>query len=619
MTSYTHNAYCINIDLTRDSLLSEAGIALMKDRYLLKEYDNSNQVWINKEHSPQECFARAACQFASNQEHAQRLYNYVSKNWMMFATPILSNAGTNRGLPISCFLGQCDDSVKGILDHHYETGFLASFGGGVGGDWSRLRSDGTKTSRGNVSTGVIPFINMFDKQMLAFQQGSTRRGAYAAYMDISHPEVEEFIEIRKGLGKDLNRRCLGEGFHHALNIPDSFMQAVEAGGEWNLVEPTTKEVRKTVNARELWMKVLLRRLESGEPYLHFSDTSNRALPEFLKERGLRINNSNLCSEIMLPTAPDRTAVCCLSSVNLEYYDDWRDDNLFILDMLEMLDNVLQFFIDESPQVMWRAANSAETERSVGLGAMGFYLYLQQKGIPFESSMAVSLNRQIFSRIRNKADEANYYLGKERGEAPFAKGTGRRFSHTTAIAPNANISVICGNTSPSIEPYNANAFKQNTLSGTFLIKNKALDRVLKEHYNLSDNSLNEIWSSITVNKGSVQHLPFMSLEHKEIFKTALELDQMWIVEHAAHRQAFIDQGQSVNLFFENDVHKQLLHTVHYQAWKKGLKSLYYCRSTPARRSEVVTIDIIDQSKNNETDERETAMEYEQSETCVACEG
>jgi len=594
--TYTFQDRTIRIDYSRDTLLSEAGVAIMKDRYLLPE-----------EKSPQHCFARAAICFGSDVEHSQRLYDYVSKCWAMFATPILTNAGTTRGLPISCFLNKVDDSVQGILQHHLENGFLASYGGGIGGDWSSLRSVGSGTSRGNKTTGVIPFIKMMDAQMLAFQQGATRRGSYAAYMDVSHPEIEEFVDVRSPHGTDLNRRCLGTGFHHAVNIPDAFMEAVAEGKQWDLIDPHTKEIKKSVDARSLWMDILTKRLETGEPYLHFSDTSNRALPKFLKDKGLRINNSNLCSEIMLPTAADRTAVCCLSSVNLEHYDEWKNCPEFIEDMLEMLDNVLTDFIIKAPKEMWRAVNSAVNERSVGLGTMGFHLYVQSKGIPFESPMAVGANRQIFSYLRNECNRVNILLGTKRGEAPDATGTGKRFSHTSAIAPNANISVICGNTSPSIEPFNANAFNQKTLSGTFLIKNKALDKLLREKYTLLGDGYNDVWTSIVINQGSVQHLPFMDAVDKEVFKTALELDQNWVVEHASTRQPMICQGQSVNLFIPSDVHKSDLHKIHFNAWKKGLKSLYYLRSTPAREVGNVSQPL-------------EQVSFEQNESaCLSCEG
>lgn len=574
---YTRNNITIKIDPSKDRLLSEAGIAIMKDRYLLPE-----------ETLAQECFARAVTSFASNQDHAQRLYDYVSNLWFTPSTPILSNAGTDVGMPISCFLGDIDDSMEGIMNHHTETAFLACKGGGVGGNWSKLRSAGSKTSRGSASTGVIPFIRMMDTQMMAVSQGTTRRGAYAAYMDVSHPEIQEFVDIRRVTGHDINRRCLGTGFHHAVNITDSFMKAVEEGSEWNLIDPHTKDVKKTVDARSLWMKLLTTRLETGEPYLHFIDTANAGLPSFLKDKGLRINNSNLCIEIELPTSPDRTAVCCLSSVNLEFYDDWKSNPAFIKDVMEFLDNVLSFFIDKAPTQFWRAVNSAKSERSVGLGTMGFHLHLQKNGIPFESALAASRNRVIYKDLESKTLAASRDLAIERGEAPDAAGTGLRFSHRMAIAPNASTAILCSNTSPSIEPYSANAFTQKTMSGNFLIKNKALDNLLQTEYGLKGAELEEIWTSITVNNGSVQHLSFMSDWHKDVFKTALELDQMWIIEHASVRQEFIDQGQSVNIFLRPDIHKTDLHRIHKAAWAKGLKGLYYCRSSAIAKVQAVTV-------------------------------
>ncbi len=574
---YTNKDITIDIDLDRDYNLSEAGVAIMKDRY-----------FVSEETSPQHCFARAVTSFASNQEHAQRLYDYASKLWFIPSTPILSNAGTEAGLPISCFLGDVDDSMVGIMEHHTETAHLACKGGGVGGNWSKLRSAGSKTSRGSASTGVIPFIRMMDAQMLAVSQGTTRRGAYAAYMDISHPEVQEFIDIRRVTGTDINRRCLGTGFHHAVNITDSFMKAVEDGAEWNLIDPHTQDVKKTVDARSLWMKLLTTRLETGEPYLHFIDTANRALPQFLKDKGLKINNSNLCIEIELPTSPDRTAVCCLSSVNLEFYNDWKENPLFIKDVMEFLDNVLSYFIDKAPKQFWRATTSAKMERSVGLGTMGFHLYLQKSGIPFESALATSKNRQIYQHLEAATLAASKELAVERGEAPDAEGTGLRFSHRMAIAPNASTAILCSNTSPSIEPYSANAFVQRTMSGDFLIKNKELDRLLQDQYGLTGQALADTWSSITVNNGSVQHLDFLSNWHKDVFKTALELDQMWIIEHASVRQEYIDQGQSVNIFLRPDIHKSALHNIHKAAWAKGLKGLYYCRSSAIAKVQAVTV-------------------------------
>ena len=936
---YPSKDFTITIDLARDNLLSTEGISMMNDRYILKDFDPATKEWTPLEFSPQECFARSACEFGSNQEHAQRLYDYASRNWFMFATPILSNAGSKRGMPISCFLGQVGDSVREILNHHLETGFLASYGGGVAGDWSKLRSDGVHTSRGNRTQGVIPFINMMDTQMMAMQQGATRRGAYAAYLDISHPEIEEFIDLRDGRGSDQNRRCLGEGFHHAVTITDNFMEAVKNGAPWSLIDPHTKEVKKTVQARDLWMKILISRVELGEPYIFFRDTANKHVPSFLKEKGLEVNNSNLCvapetliltdqgylkistlegkdvkvwngqefskvtvvktakdvelmrvtfsdgatldctpehkfyiqerygepvvlatadtlragmriekfdtlpviqfnggnpddkyyysngfycgdgnkdynfswvyepkyscierligevvedgsdvlrkrwdhgplskfvvpfaatladklswlagyfdadgcvidstngqniqvsstnaaflreiklmlqtmgvqasltfrrpegvyelplndgsnesgeflckeiwllnlnctgvkqllelglktnrlvlslkqepqrdaqrfvtvvnteytgrrsdtfcfteplrnrgtfngiltgncSEIMLPTKPDRTAVCCLSSVNLEYADSWTQNPKFISDIVEMLDNVLEFFINNAPPEMASAVKSAKAERSIGLGAMGFHLYLQKKLIPFESPMASGANRKLFTHIKEKALEASIRLAKERGEPEDARGSGLRFSHLLAVAPNASIASICGNTSPSIEPFNSNAYKWNTLSGSVLVKNKELDRLLKLEYGLRGERLDEVWTSIIINEGSVQHLDFMSRVHKEVFKTAFELDQNWIIEHASVRQEFICQGQSVNLFLRPDIHKNDLHKLHYSAWEKGLKALYYCRSKPIKTTEKIT-----QEPVKVVHEAAGTLTFNVS-ACLSCEG
>ena len=605
---YPRKGFSIKLDMTRDALLSEIGVETLRDRYFLKSYNTETGEWVYQEHSPQECFARSACEYATNKQHAQRLYDYVSKQWAMFATPILSNGGTERGLPISCFLSLVADSREGIGQHWYENIFLASTGGGIGTSWSKLRANGTRTSKGNVSTGVIPFMKVVDTEMNAVSQGATRRGSYAAYLDISHPEILEFIDIRNPHTGDLNRRCLGKGFHHAVNITDDFMEAVETGSKWKLVDPRSKEVKEEVDARTLWMKLLTTRLELGEPYLHFIDTANAALNPMLKAKGLKIHSSNLCSEIALPTDYDRTAVCCLSSVNLATYDEWKNDPLFIGDMIEFLDNVLQSFIETAPKELWRAVNSATKERSIGLGAMGFHTLLQKKMIPFESPSALVLNETIFKQLKEKALEKSKELAVSRGEPSDIIGSGMRFSHLLAVAPNANISLFCGNVSPSIEPYNANAFTQRTLSGAYHIKNTTLDRLLREHYKLDAQVLEDVWSFITINNGSVQDIPWMEPKHKEVFKTALELDQTWIIEHASVRQEFICQSQSVNLFLPPDVHKNDLHKVHYLAWKKGLKGLYYLRSDVIKKVESVTkVDI------------SNAVTYSVNTDCIACEG
>lgn len=590
----------------RDQNLSEAGNAILRDRYLTSE-----------ETSPQEAFARACCAFSDDNEHAQRLYNYLSNQWAAMATPILSNGGTNKGLPISCFLNKVGDSILELGEHYSENLLLSTRGGGIGTDWSSIRSVGTSTSKGNKTTGVVPFIKVVDSLTVASWQGSTRRGATQVGLRIDHPEIMEFIEIRKPTGGVANRRTLN--IHNCVIITDAFMDAVELGGEWELIDPHTKNITGVVDARTLWIKILKLRMSTGEPFLFFSDTANRALPEHLKKKGLKIHNTNLCTEIMLPTNEDRTAVCCLSSVNLEKFDEWKDDKLFIEDMLRMLDNVLEVFILEAPEELSKAVSSAANERSVGLGAMGFHLFLQSKGVPYESVMARVWNEKIFRHIKDECYVANLVLGKERGEAPDAIGTGFRFSHTNAIAPNANISVLCGNTSPSVEPFRANAFTQTTHSGSFLIKNKALDKLFIEKYKILDEKvLDKTWESVIVNGGSVQHLDFLDDRDKEIFKTASELNQEWIIDHAAIRQPFIDQGQSVNLFLPPFIKTSQLHRLHALAWKKGLKSLYYLHSSSVGKAEVV-------SKNVDNDvviEPVVTLKETPSgdiEGCLSCEG
>ena len=591
----------IKIDLSRDSLFDELGIKRLKESYMREDED-----------SPQERFAYISKAFGSNPEHAQRLYDYSSRHWLSYSTPILSFGRSKRGLPISCFLPYLDDSAEGLVDTLAEVNWLSTLGGGVGIGIG-IRSADDK------SVGVMPHLRTYDASSLAYRQGRTRRGSYAAYLDISHPDILIFLEMRKPTG-DPNMRTLN--LHHGINITDDFMQLVErsmldknADDTWELKDPHSGEVRDTVPARELWQRILEIRMQTGEPYLHFIDTSNRAMPEFQKKLGLSIRQSNLCSEIILPTDKKRTAVCCLSSVNLEYYDDWKNDKLFLRDMAEMLDNVLQYFIDNAPVHVKRARYSAGRERSIGVGALGFHAYLQKSNVAFESALAKSRNMQMFKHIRKKLDEANKDLGAERGEAPDAAGTGLRFSHVSAIAPNASSSIIMGNTSPSIEPYRANAYRQDTLSGSSLNKNKYLDAIIKEKCS-NDTKLdyNEIWSSIIANDGSVQHLDILDAWQKDIFKTSMEIDQRWIVEHAADRQSHIDQAQSVNLFFRPDVNVKYLHAVHYMAWKMGLKTLYYCRSEKIGKADKVSKRI----------EREVIKELDmkaivEGDTCLACEG
>ena len=565
------------INYERDELLTDFGKTTLKDRYLLPN-----------ENSPQDGFMRAAKAFSDNDEMAQRIYDYASKLWFMFSTPILSNGGANRGMPISCFLNYVGDSREGLTGHYTENAWLASIGGGIGGYWGHVRSDGTSTSGGSQSSGSIPFLHVVDSEILAFSQGKTRRGSYAAYMDMSHPEIIEFLEMRKPSGGDIHRKCLN--LHHAINVSDDFMHLIEKcvaeptyDDSWNLIDPHTKEVVRTVSARELWQKLLENRVATGEPYVSFIDTINEALPETQKKLGLKVHHSNLCTEITLPTNEDRTAVCCLSSVNLEKYDDWKNDKLFIPDLVRFLDNALTYFIENAPDSVFRAKFSAAQERSIGLGAMGFHAYLQSKNIAFESALAKSLNMKMFKNIKEEAVEESKRLAVKRGEAPDMEGTGMRNAHLLAVAPNASSSIICGTTSPSIEPYRANAYVQKTMSGSFLVKNKYLEKLLEKKGINND----AIWSSIVSQRGSVLHLKELSDYEKDIFKTGIEINQQWIIEHAADRQKYICQGQSVNVFVPADVNIKELHDIHMLAWKRKLKTLYYCRSEAIKRAELVS--------------------------------
>jgi ribonucleoside-diphosphate reductase alpha chain len=590
----------ITVDFTRDSLFDELGKKRLRESYMRED-----------ENSPQERFAYVSKAFGSNPGHAQRLYEYSSRHWLSYSTPILSYGRSKRGLPISCFLPYLDDSAEGLVDTLSEVNWLSMLGGGVGIGIG-IRSADDK------SVGVMPHLRTYDASSLAYRQGRTRRGSYAAYLDISHPDILIFLEMRKPTG-DQNMRCLN--LHHGINITDDFMQLIEkcmkdphADDTWYLKDPHDGSVRDSVPAKELWQRILEIRMQTGEPYLHFIDTSNREMPEFQKKLGLSIKQSNLCSEIILPTDKERTAVCCLSSVNLEYYDEWKNDNLFLKDVAEMLDNVLQYFIDKAPNSVYRAKYSATRERSIGIGALGFHAYLQKNNVAFESALAKSRNLQIFKNIREKLNVANKELGAERGEAPDAVGTGLRFSHVMAIAPNASSSIIMGNTSPSIEPYRANAYRQDTLSGAFLNKNKYLDKIIQEKCN-ADTTLDysDIWSSIIANDGSVQHLEFLDEWTKDVFKTSMEIDQRWIVEHAADRQSYIDQAQSVNLFFRPDVNVQYLHAAHFLAWKKGLKTLYYCRSEKLAKADKVSKQI-ERKVIEEIDMKAIA----EGDECLACQ-
>ena len=589
----------IVVDYSRDSLFDELGIKRLKESYMRED-----------EVSPQERFAYVSNTFGSNKDHAQRLYDYSSRHWLSYSTPILSFGRSRRGLPISCFLPFLHDSAEGLVDCLAEVNWLSMLGGGVGIGIGIRSSD-------DKSVGVMPHLRTYDASSLAYRQGRTRRGSYATYLDISHPDILLFLEMRKPTG-DPNLRCLN--LHHGINIPDAFMKIIENSmldknfdDSWELRDPHSNEVREVVSAKDLWQRILDIRMQTGEPYLHFIDASNRAMPQFQKDLGLSIKQSNLCSEIILATDRTRTAVCCLSSVNLEYFDEWKDHPTFLRDIAEMLDNVLQYFIDNAPTAVERARFSARRERSIGIGALGFHAYLQRNNTPFESAIAVGRNKQIFKHIREGLNNANLELGKIRGEAPDAVGTGLRFSHLMAIAPNASSSIIMGNTSPSIEPYRANAYRQDTLSGSSLNKNKWLDKIIKNIVK-DDEEYQSIWSSIIANDGSVQHLDILDDWTKDVFKTSMEIDQRWLVNHAADRQEYIDQAQSLNLFFRPDVNIKYLHAVHFQAWKQGLKTLYYCRSEKIGKADKVAKRI----------EREAIKELDmkaliEGDTCLACEG
>ena len=618
----------IEINYDKEKKLDKFSLDTLKDRYF----------WEEETHA-QEAFARAAVFAATfkgvtDYEMAQRLYNYSSDCWFMFSTPILSNGGTTRGLPISCFLNYVPDSRDGLSSHYDENIWLASSGGGIGGYWGDIRSNGISTANGSRSTGSIPFIHVVDSQMLAFNQGVTRRGSYAAYMDISHPEIEEFINIRKESGGDINRKCLN--LHNGINITNDFLKAVKDDADWRLIDPKTKEAVKTINARELWWQIIYARAETGEPYMINIDNCNDALPQGQKDLGLEIKQSNLCSEITLATSEERTAVCCLSSVNLEHYDKWSKDDYFIKDLITMLDNILQHFIEnaidtsqlgeynanykrfkgyvkDGKEGFTKAAYSAYRERSLGLGAMGFHAYLQSNKIPFEGIQATGFNYQAFKHIKKKATKASEELADIRGEAPDVSGSGMRNAHLLAVAPNASSSIICAGTSPSVEPYRANVFTHKTLSGSYQVKNKYLEKVLRSK-GLKGEELENVWKDIAGNNGSVQHLSMLDDKEKELFKTANEINQIWIIEHAHKRQEFLCQSQSINLFFvlpkateEQDAHDEYMQYVNDVHWygMHNLKSLYYFRSDAARAAENVNIKV----PRIRLDEVE----------CISCEG
>jgi ribonucleoside-diphosphate reductase alpha chain len=579
----------VAIDLGRDARLTRHAVETLQDRYL-----------VGEETSPQEGFARAAAAFADDIDHANRIYDYVSKGWFMFATPVLSNGGTDRGLPISCFLNYVPDSREGILAHYTENGWLASMGGGIGGYWGALRSKGASTSRGSKTSGKIAFCGVVDRQMLAFNQGGTRRGSYAAYTDISHPEIEEWIGMRKASGGDVNRKTLN--LNHAVNLTDDFMEAVRDDGTWNLVDPHSGKVTATHKARELFRKLVETRHQTGEPYLIFIDTANRALPESQKKLGLKIHQSNLCTEIFLPTNEERTAVCCLSSLNLATYDEWKDDPRFIEDLMRMLDNVLEDFINKAPPEMWRAVNSAKAERSVGLGAMGWHTFLQDRMIAWDTDLARGYNLMIFEDIKQKTDAASLKLGAERGEAPDMEGTGHRFAHKMALAPNASSSIFL-HVSPATEPWAANAFIHKTLSGNHPVRNPSLERLLDG----KGMNTKEVWKQIIGDGGSVQNVEGLTAHEKLVFRTFIETPQLAVVKLAADRAPLIDQGQSVNLAAASEVNAEDILEWHFRAWEWGLKSLYYLRSETAKRAE---------NMNSKVERNEIVVEPTE---CLACEG
>ena len=589
----------VKTDPARDALFDELGLMRLRESYMKAG-----------EESPQERFRFVAEQFGSNPAHAQRIYDYASRHWLSFSTPILAFGRAKKGLPVSCYLAYMDDSAEGLVDTLSEVNWLSMLGGGVGIHVGIRPAD-------EKSVGVMPHLRVYDAACLAYRQGSTRRGSYAAFLSIDHPDIIPFIEMRKPTG-DQNLKALN--LHHGVNISDAFREKIEASmrdadadDAWDLRHPATGRVVATVSARDLWQRILEMRMQTGEPYLVFQDTAERALPSWLRDKGLRINGSNLCTEIFLPTSKDRTAVCCLSSLNLEYFDEWRNHPDFISDALEFLDNVLQYFIEHAPDTIARARRSAERERSVGLGALGFHAYLQKKGIPFESVVAKVTNRAIFRHIHEACAEADAKLCAERGPCPDAADSGvmRRFSHWTAVAPNASSSLIMGGTSPSIEPYRANIYRQDTLSGAYIMKNRFLKAALAERGLDTD----EVWADIIAHDGSVQHRTDLPQEVRDVFKTATEIDQRWIVELAADRQAFIDQGQSVNLFFPPDVSVAYLHACHFTAWKLGLKSLYYNRSDKLRKADRVGVQVERRRIEDEINMQAVA----DGTTCLACEG
>ena len=587
----------ININTDLDNNMSDFSINLLKNYYMQEG-----------EESPQESFARAAVAFSEgDMDLAQRIYNYAAKGWFMFSSPILSNAPTPgnkaKGMPISCFLSFVDDSLEGLIDHSDELRWMSVKGGGVGGHWSSVRSNS------DIAPGPIPFLKTVDSDMTAYRQGKTRKGSYAAYMDVSHPDILEFLNIRVPTGGDVNRKCFN--LNNAVNITDEFMEAVIKGEKWELKDPNDDSVRDTLDARALWQRILQIRFRTGEPYINFIDEANRHLPQFQKDLGLKIHGSNLCNEIHLATSKERSAVCCLSSLNIEKYDQWENTTI-VEDLIEYLDNVLQYFVDHAPDTLHKAKLSAKLERSLGLGAMGFHSYLQSKDIPFESVSAQGINNKIFKEIKTRAKQKTTELSIKKGECPDAKGHGVRNSHLLAIAPNANSSII-GGTSPSIEPWKSNAYTHRTRVGSYLVKNPNLEKIIRQKSIALSDSPKEWeekqWKSIILNEGSVQHLDWMSDWQKNVFKTAFELDQRWLIDHAADRQQYICQGQSLNLFFPAGTEKAYVNSVHIRAWKKKVKGLYYLRTNSGAAAEKVSQRV----------EQNKLVDFKEDDDCLSCQG
>lgn len=598
---------CVQIDRSRDDNLTEFGKSTLTDRYLLPEEQY------------QDLFARVSMYYGDDSAHAQRIYDYMSKLWFMPSTPILSNGGTSRGLPISCFLNETGDSLDDIMSLWNENVSLASLGGGIGSYWGNVRSIGEKVGRNGKTSGIVPFIRVMDSLTLAISQGSLRRGSAAIYLPVWHPEIEEFVEIRRPAGGDPNRKALN--LHHGVLIPNRFMEAVENDEEWALRSPKDNAVVDKISARDLWIRLLTARIETGEPYFVFIDHVNDAIPDHHKMAGLNVKMSNLCSEITLPTGMDhlgneRTAVCCLSSVNLEKFEEWQDNPMFIEDIMRFLDNVLTDFIDKAPDSMKRAKYAAMRERSVGLGVMGFHSFLQSKSLPMEGVMAKVWNRRMFQLIKRQADEASIKLAHERGACPDAADYGimERFSNKMAVAPTASISIICGGASPGVETIAANAYTHKTLSGSFPVRNKHLEVLLEEKGINNEDT----WSSIFTNEGSVQHLDELSEEEKDVFKTAFEIDQRWIIEHAADRTPFVCQAQSINVFLPANVNKTDLHRIHWDAWKKGVKSMYYCRSKSIQRAESDASWKRSQKADDDGEQGSAESASGNYEECLACQ-